>query len=122
MLPVNEEGVHQYCVIAANDEVARHPEVIQVLVDNTAPTSRPEVNIRVLGEIMTIEPIFRVPEYADYLVGFSLDPSLACAEEDYRRYRRIPVKIPPASAKVCVDGYDLAGNKSEVFEYLPPWP
>lgn len=122
MLPVDEEGVHQYCIIAANDETARHPEVVQVLVDNTAPAMRPEINTFELGEMMSVKPSFRAPEYSDYVVGFSLDPSLECAEGDYRSYRRGPVNVPLTSAKVCVYGYDLAGNRSEVFEYLPPWP
>ncbi|WP_109512930.1 trypsin-like serine peptidase [Pseudomonas ovata] len=122
LLSASDEGVHQYCVIAGDDETARYPEVVQVIVDNTPPSLKPWVNILPKNHNVLIEPVFDLPEYSDFYVGLTTDPSLTCAEVDYVHYLRVPLKAPSSLAKVCVYGYDLARNKGPAFEYLPPQP
>lgn len=122
LLNIRDEAVYQYCVIAGHDERAEHPEVVQVIVDNTPPTLKPRINILLVGEVYRIEPIFNVPEYADYYVGLVTNPSLTCANVPYAPYRRIAFNAPSSLTKICVYGYDLARNKSPIFEYLPLQP
>jgi hypothetical protein len=120
LLPVSQEGVHQYCVIPGNSETANDPEVIQVLIDNTSPTLKPEVRIVPNRKEIYIEPIFRMPEYADYFLAYGPRNSLECATARYKRYQSIPLLAPNVQTKVCLYGFDLAGNRSRTFEYLYP--
>jgi hypothetical protein len=108
------EGVHQFCIIDEEDEEANKPNIVQILVDNTAPTEQPELSITP----WSFEPIFNVPEYSDYWLAWGDPEIIDCEEEKYIQYTRIPIPIENTPLKVCLYGFDLAGNKSEKFEYI----
>jgi len=121
-LPIDHEGVEQYCIIPSTSTSANNAAVVQVLIDNTPPTIRPHVNIIPHAEVknLLIEPVFMVPEYADFYVAFGPRDTLDCSNAEYRPYRRFPFTTELAPTKVCVYGLDLADNKSGVFEYYYP--
>lgn len=112
-IDVSKEGVHQYCIIGERDD-ASAPSVVQVLVDNTPPTTKPVLNVTPMG----FEPIFSVPEYSDYWLAWGEPDSIDCDNTRYIQYRRNPIRIESIPLKVCVYGFDAAGNQSPNFDYL----
>lgn len=112
-IDINKEGIHQYCIIGENDN-ASAPNVVQVQVDNTAPSTKPILNVTPIG----FEPIFMVPEYSDYWLAWGNPDEIDCDDARYIQYRRNPIRIQSVPLKVCVYGFDAAGNQSPNFDYL----
>lgn len=112
-IDVSKEGIHQYCIIGENDD-ASEPSVVQVQVDNTPPTAKPILNVTPMG----FEPIFMVPEYSDYWLVWGKPDEIDCDDARYIQYRRNPIRIQSVPLKVCVYGFDTAGNQSPNFDYL----
>lgn len=69
----------------------------------------------------SIEPIFKYPEIVNYKWKVGPASSCNCADQsDLQPYYRFPMNVPikDLPVKVCVYGYDLAGNQSKVKEFL----
>lgn len=69
----------------------------------------------------SIEPIFKYPEIVNYKWKVGPASSCNCADQsDLLPYYRFPMNVPlmDLPVKVCVFGYDLAGNQSKVKEFL----
>ncbi len=117
-LPLTQEGVHQFCIITNADQAHKHPEVVQVIIDNTSPTKKPHLNINAFGDKIRFEPIFEVPEYTHFSVGHGpIEQLEACEQATLKPYRRIPFTANNVPTRICVQGTDAAGNQSKIFEY-----
>ena len=68
-----------------------------------------------------IEPIFKYPEIVNYQWKTGPLATCNCADQsDLEPYARFPkfVSMSALPAKVCVYGYDLAGNQSKLREFV----
>ncbi|NRD73187.1 trypsin-like peptidase domain-containing protein [Shewanella sp. VB17] len=113
MIPTSVEGVHQICIISEFDD-AMSPSVVQVIVDNMPPLTKPDLYITPRG----FEPLFSVPEYVDFWIASGSPESLSCDSADYKQYNRIPTTIDETPLKICLYGFDAAHNQSQKFQYL----
>lgn len=121
-LPSEPGGVARYCVIAGNDTKAKYPEVIQVLIDNTAPVLAPEIDFwRTEDNTLWVTPLFKVPEYSDFFLMVGPSQDIDCATAVYKQFNRVPIVTPLGPTSVCIRGADLAQNMSANFrvDYLP---
>jgi len=69
----------------------------------------------------SIEPIFNYPEVVNYKWKVGPTSSCNCLDQsDLQPYFRFPMNVPikDLPAKICVYGYDLAGNQSKLKEFV----
>ena len=114
------DGAYLFCVQAGESpsvdatwQSLDHPTVIWAEVDTVPPTKVPQLHVQDFGDSYRVEPLFEVPELSDFLLKVGPANATDCAtDEDYFRYRRIPIRIPKADApvRVCVIGFDFANN------------
>ncbi len=88
----------------------------------TPPVLQPELSISRDGfGGFRFEPIFAVPELADFMVLYGPAGEIDCGDTGaFLPYRRIPFNIPAEQvpARVCVIGFDMVGNAGEVYEVV----
>ncbi|MGK3992144.1 trypsin-like serine peptidase [Sorangium sp. So ce1024] len=132
-LPLPElEAVHLLCVVAgptstpdASWQPLASPTVVLTTIDTTPPTRRPELSRGGDAvEGMRVEPIFSLPEHADFEYRFGPPETTDCGDPTaaWRRYIRIPIFLDPRElpARFCVRPTDWVGNVGEPFDYLLP--
>lgn len=113
-----DNGVYLLCLQKKGfDE--RFPTVVVLSLDTRAPTLKPELSLRALGENLSFEPLFKVPELSLYRVGFGPKDTTSCEQLKLTPYRRIPITISKKDlpARICVQGEDHAGNPGPIFAY-----
>lgn len=119
-MPIYSEGPHQYCIIRADNLDATDPEVVQVLIDNTAPDVSPPVQFTPSDDLL-ITPVFLPPEYVDYSVAVGELGHIDCETATYTPYRRIPIHTALVPTTLCINGADFSENRSKnfVLQYVP---
>jgi hypothetical protein len=124
------EGHHLACLIAGptNEpgpdwQSVDHPTVISTWIDRTPPIG--EIQLAVIEEPgrWVVEPVPDPPELTSFTWKWGPAESVTCTgPENYKPYRRIVAELQRADApaRMCVIGYDAAGNPStpldRVFE------
>ncbi|AUX34838.1 uncharacterized protein SOCE836_070170 [Sorangium cellulosum] len=126
------EGVHLLCVLAgptaapdAAWQSLSFPTVVLTTIDTTPPSRRPALSRGGdAAEGMRVEPIFSLPEHADFEYRFGPRDTTDCDDPaaEWLRYRRIPIFLDPRDlpARFCVRPTDWVGNVGEPFDYLLP--
>ncbi|WP_437275234.1 serine protease [Sorangium sp. So ce375] len=126
------EGVHLLCALAgptATPDAAwqplSFPTVVLTTIDTTPPSRRPELSRGGdATEGMRVEPIFSLPELADFEYRLGPRDTTDCGDPaaEWLRYRRFPIFVAPRDlpARFCVRPTDWVGNVGEPFEYLLP--
>ncbi|MGK3987082.1 serine protease [Sorangium sp. So ce136] len=126
------EGVHQLCVLAGPTQAPdaawqslSFPTVVLTTIDTTPPTRRPELSRGGdATEGMHVEPIFSLPELADFEYRFGPPEATDCddPEAEWLRYRRFPIFLDARDlpARFCVRPTDWVGNVGQPFDYLLP--
>ncbi|KYG02792.1 hypothetical protein BE21_04960, partial [Sorangium cellulosum] len=126
------EGVHLLCALAgptATPDAAwqplSFPTVVLTTIDTTPPSRRPALSRGGdAAEGLRVEPIFSLPEHADFEYRFGPPDTTDCDDPaaEWRRYRRIPIFLDPRDlpARFCVRPTDWVGNVGEPFDYLLP--
>jgi hypothetical protein len=119
-------GRHVLCLLAgpgptvdARWQPVAHATTVVRYVDRVPPARQLEVVVREAAAGSTFEPIFDLPEQADFAVKVGSAATTDCSSPDgYTRYRRQPVSVEPSTypARACVRSWDEAGN-----EPLPAW-
>ncbi len=123
------EGVYYLCVLAGNsnniDEAwqsASNATIVIAKIDTTPPSLEPMLSLNETPEGFSYEPIFQVPELANFSLKHGPVDAIDCDDPaDYMPYRRIPLFIEKGSetpAKICVIGSDYAGNLSPPKEWI----
>ena len=79
----------------------------------TPPQLEPQIAVQETPDFIDVSLIFQPPELSDYLFKIGPAEMTDCAvEEDYFRYRRIPLTIErdDGPIRLCVIGFDNANN------------
>jgi hypothetical protein len=120
-LPKSHEGVNQYCIISSDNTGANSPEVVQVMIDNVAPTARPNAMIAVDGAMIEYRPVYMPPEYSDFYMASGPLGSLDCAQAAFKHYAGVPFRVSAQPITLCLYGYDMAHNRSRTLslDYVP---
>ena len=123
-----QEGSYVLCVIAgptpevdASWQSAANATAVRAEIDTTPPQIEPFVNILRLGDQISIEPVFVVPELSDFSVKVGPPDSTDCQSDvDYFLYRRVPIQVAAEDLPVvvCVVGRDMAGNAAPPFQQI----
>lgn len=123
-----EEGFSLLCVLAGKSEALddtwqdpAYPTVAIVQIDTTPPQLAPQLSIRETPDFIDVGLIFSPPELSDYLYKFGPKDKTDCAvEDDYIRYRRIPLSIERADGpiRLCVIGFDNANNATPPLDQV----
>ncbi len=95
--------------------------IIRIEIDRSIPTKEPMVSITDAGDNYSVALSFSPPELSNYVFKFGKpDVTNANDPNGYVTYRRIPFKISKASlpVKLCVIGYDAAGNATKPYEKI----
>jgi hypothetical protein len=76
---------------------------------------------KLVGGDYLVHPIFIYPELVSY--NWKIGPLATCDcadQKDYQIYNRNPINISAKElpVKICVIGYDLAGNPSKLREFV----
>ncbi len=121
-----EDGSYLLCVVAGDTETVDdswqpvgQATVARIEIDSLPPTLKPTLSVFDRGGTLSVEPIFVVPELADFLIRVG-PPGDSCDGPDgYGRYRRVPLEIAAdrLPATVCVIASDVAGNQSQPHSY-----
>lgn len=124
-----EEGFYVLCVLAGESpevdgtwQPVERPTMVWAEIDMTPPALRPELSIAPDGfGGFRFEPLFAPPELSHFEVLFGPAEEIDCADRDaYVPYRRFPFNLPPEQvpARICVVGFDVAGNEGEPYEVV----
>lgn len=113
----NEEGFYVLSFLKNNQK-----SYLTFKMDFTAPSSDDiQLSQNKGSDGYFIEPIFKYPEIVNYAWKVGPLATCNCADQsDLEPYFRFSKLVPTADlpAKVCVYGYDLAGNQSNVKEFV----
>lgn len=109
-----------YCLAVEGQEA--NPMRVVVVVDAVPPAQPPAVHV-VDGEDGSVlaDPLFDLPEIGDIWMLLGDPDATSCADLDaFEPYRRIPVMLEADDLpkRLCVIGYDLAGNASPVGDVM----
>jgi hypothetical protein len=124
-----EEGSYLLCVLAGEnqivDETWQQPQqstIVRALVDTTPPVVQPPLNIMPDDRGgFRVEPIFAMAELVDFQLKAGPEDETDCVVEDgYGPYRRFPTAIPvdQVPARLCIIGFDHAGNEGLPFDVV----
>lgn len=124
-----EEGSSLLCVLGgANPTVdgtwqpVDRPTVARAEIDMTPPALTPAIHFASDGfGGFRFEPIFAPPELSHFEVLFGPAEETDCSDiTSYMPYRRIPFNLPAEQlpARICVIGYDVAGNAGEPYSVV----
>ena len=116
----DEEGFYLLCVQAGESAAVGdswqsldYPTVTIAQIDITPPQLEPQIAVQETPDFIDVSLIFQPPELSDYLFKIGPAEMTDCAvEEDYFRYRRIPLTIErdDGPIRLCVIGFDNANN------------
>lgn len=123
------EGFYYLCIVAGNNSTVdstwqsfANATVIFAQIDTTPPVIPPTLSVQELETEYLVEPVFKIPELAHYILKFGPPEETDCKDmTGYVPYRRIAIPIEKGSqtpAKVCVIGYDYANNPTPPLEQI----
>lgn len=105
----------------ANWQQATYATIIRIEIDKSMPTKEPVVIINDFGDNYSVALYFSPPELSNYIYKIG-KPDITDANDPkgYVTYRRIPINIDKKNLplKVCVIGYDAAGNATKPYEKI----
>ena len=122
------EGRHALCLLgvdgfAGGDQNPRHPNVVTVTIDKTPPEGPAPFVVREGEDVWSIAWSFNPPEQSGVLYKAGLAASISCETGGYTLARVPFASVPFRSEeqRLCVVGFDSAGNRSRpVDRLLPP--
>ena len=124
-IPVDEEGIYQYCLLRAESITANDADVIMVKVDNTSSPTQPSV--RVISGTDTPLRIFYSYILHENAVYYSVHgplDSFVCpvvGSESYKKVAELTfIDVPYPRVKVCSYLEDSALNRGVVYELDHP--
>jgi len=124
-----EEGVYVLCLQAGDTPAVdnawqplKWATQVWAEIDMTPPTLTPRLSIlRDVSGGLQFEPVFAPPELSHFEALYGPADGTDCADRDaFRPYLRIPFTIPAEQipARICVVGFDVAGNEGAVSEVV----
>lgn len=120
-IPVQQEGIYQYCLLQADSLTAENAEVIMVKVDNTPTQTKPIVTVMPgTGNALRVFFSFILNENAVHKYTFGPLDTFTCPVAGSDSYKETGettfVDVPYSRVKVCSYLDDPAFNKGPVYE------